>query len=52
MRYLEIRVQLRSLDGETSPVFRQMDNVFYCVCECDINQECTADCDCDEDCGG
>jgi streptogramin lyase len=52
MRYLEIRVQLRSLDGETSPVFRQMDNVFYCVCECDINQECSADCDCDEDCGG
>jgi streptogramin lyase len=50
-RYMEIRVELRSLDGDSSPVFRNMDNVFYCVCNCDTDTECQADCDCDEDCG-
>jgi DNA-binding beta-propeller fold protein YncE len=49
-RYLEIRVELQSLDSETSPVFRSMDTVFFCRCDCDVNEECTEHCDCDGDC--
>jgi streptogramin lyase len=30
MRYLEVRVQLQSLNRETSPVFRSIDLVYYC----------------------
>ena len=30
LRYVELRVVLRSLDGVTSPILRQMDSVFYC----------------------
>jgi hypothetical protein len=50
MRYMEVLVMLRSLDDVTSPIFRNMDNVFFCVCECDVDAECSAACDCDEDC--
>lgn len=50
MRYLEIRVMLRSLDEDTTPIFRNMDNVFFCTCDCDIDADCSTDCDCDEDC--
>lgn len=51
MRYLEIRVQLIALDGETSPVFKNMDTLFYCRCECDADFDtCTPDCDCDPQC--
>jgi DNA-binding beta-propeller fold protein YncE len=31
LRYFEVRVHLQSLDGSTSPVFRNMDLVYYCV---------------------
>lgn len=49
-RYLEIRVQLQSLDDDTSPIFRNMDTVYYCRCECNTDHECTDRCDCDPDC--
>lgn len=50
LRYFEVRVQLRSLDGDTSPVFRNMNMVYYCVCSCDVSASCDAGCTCDEDC--
>lgn len=51
LRYFEIRVQLIALDGETSPVFKNMDTLFYCRCECDADIDtCTPDCDCDPQC--
>jgi hypothetical protein len=49
-RYLEVEVVLQSLDGSTSPVFRNMDMVFYCECACDEDRSCSAGCDCDDDC--
>ncbi len=49
-RYLEIRVQLQASDDDESPIFRSMDTVFFCHCECDVNSECNAPCDCDGDC--
>ena len=51
MRYMEMRVQLRLLDEDaTSPVFRNMDIVYYCACDCDISAECDSACECDRDC--
>jgi streptogramin lyase len=49
-RYFEVEVVLQSLDGSTSPVFRNMDMVFYCECACDEDRSCSAGCDCDDDC--
>lgn len=50
MRYLEVDAVLQSLDGETSPVFRNMDMVFYCECTCDDDGSCSEACECDRDC--
>jgi len=49
-RFLEIRVQLQALAERVTPVFRNMDVVYYCRCECDTNDACTDTCDCDVDC--
>jgi len=49
-RYLEVRVQLQSLDDESTPVFRNMDVVYYCRCVCNTDHECTDRCECDPDC--
>ena len=51
LRYYEIRVQLQSLDGETSPVFRNMDLVYYCVIDRCANGEQDGR-ETDVDCGG
>jgi len=50
-QYLEIRVQLESSRRGISPVFRNMDAVYYCICMCDADDlTCTPDCSCDDEC--
>ncbi len=49
-RYLDVVAELSSLDGESSPVFQSMSLVYYCVCTCDTDEDCTPVCPCDMDC--
>jgi len=49
-RYFQVRVELRSDNRTSSPLFRNMDMLQYCVCACDTDASCTAGCTCDDDC--
>jgi hypothetical protein len=48
-RFLSVRVEL-SAELDESPVFRRMSMVLYCVCDCDVDSDCSPGCLCDSDC--
>ena len=50
LRFMDVRVSLHSSDGVTTPVFRNMDMVYFCTCGCDVDTACTAGCTCDRNC--
>lgn len=50
-RYFGVEVALHMNDTWESPILRSVALVYYCLCECDVDSECSRGCFCDDDCG-